>query len=103
MACTGRTEHTVSHHDLCGFLFGRDQAWSTGSRPLNPIIDRIGGGDAFAAGLIHGLRRAMGEQRALEFGVAAAALKHGVVGDFNLATLADVEGLLAEGGLDVRR
>ncbi len=45
----------------------------------------------------------MGGPQALEFGVAAAALKHGVVGDFNLATLADVEGLLAEGGLDVRR
>lgn len=103
MACTGRTQHTVTHHDLCGFLYSRDQAWSTESRPLNPIIDRIGGGDAFAAGLIHGLRRGMVEPEALEFAVAAGALKHGVVGDFNLATLADVEALLAEGGLDVRR
>lgn len=103
MACTGRTQHTVNHHDLCGYLFARDFAWSTGSRPLNPIIDRIGGGDAFAAGLIHGLRRGMDEQAALEFAVAAGALKHALAGDFHLSTVAEVEALLGEGGLDVRR
>lgn len=103
VACTGRTQHTVNNHDLCGFLFARDEAWATGSRPLNPIVDRIGGGDAFAAGLIHGLRQGMDRQAALEFAVAAGALKHALVGDFHLSTVAEVEALLAEGGLDVRR
>lgn len=103
LACTDRVQHTVDHHDLSGFLFGRDDAWRTGSRSLNPIVDRIGGGDAFAAGLIHGLRAGLSEQASLDFAVAAAALKHAIPGDFNLATRAEVEGLLASDSLDVRR
>jgi 2-dehydro-3-deoxygluconokinase len=103
LACTDRVQHTVDHHDLSGFLFSRDDAWRTQSRTLNPIIDRIGGGDAFAAGVIHGLRRGLGEQASLDFAVAAAALKHAIPGDFNLATRADVEALLASDSLDVRR
>ena len=103
VACTDRVQHTVDHHDLSGFLFGRDDAWRTGSRSLNPIVDRIGGGDAFAAGLIHGLRAGLSEQTCLDFAVAAAALKHAIPGDFNLATRAEVEALLASDSLDVRR
>lgn len=103
LACTDRAQHTVNHHDLTGFLFSRKGAWRTESRPLNPIIDRIGGGDAFAAGVIHGLLTGLSEADTLDFAVAAAALKHAIPGDFNLATLADVEALLSASGLDVRR
>ena len=103
LACTDRVQHTVNHHDLTGFLFSRQGAWRTESRPLNPIIDRIGGGDAFAAGVIHGLLAGLSEAETLDFAVAAAALKHTIPGDFNLATLADVEALLSASGLDVRR
>ncbi|WP_421931115.1 sugar kinase [Phenylobacterium sp.] len=103
LACTDRVQHTVNHHDLTGFLFSRQGAWRTESRPLNPIIDRIGGGDAFAAGVIHGLLAGLSEADTLDFAVAAAALKHTIPGDFNLATLADVEALLSASGLDVRR
>lgn len=103
LACTDRVQHTVNHHDLTGFLFSRQGAWRTESRPLNPIIDRIGGGDAFAAGVIHGLLAGRSEADTLDFAVAAAALKHTIPGDFNLATLADVEALLSASGLDVRR
>ena len=103
LACTDRVQHTVNHHDLTGFLFSRQGAWRTESRPLNPIVDRIGGGDAFAAGVIHGLLAGLSEADTLDFAVAAAALKHTIPGDFNLATLADVEALLSASGLDVRR
>jgi 2-dehydro-3-deoxygluconokinase len=103
LACTDRVQHTVNHHDLTGFLFDRDNHWRTKSRSLNPIIDRIGGGDAFAAGLIHGLLDGLDEAEALEFAVAAAALKHATPGDFNPATRADVEALLSSHSLDVRR
>jgi 2-dehydro-3-deoxygluconokinase len=72
------------------------------ARPLSGIVDRIGSGDAFAAGLIHGLA-GTGDQAALDFALAAACLKHGIPGDFNLASAADVGALLADGGLDVRR
>ena len=104
MASTRRIQHSVNHHDLSGFMFDRDgDVWSTPALPLTPIVDRIGGGDAFAAGLIHGLRRGLDDQRTLEFALAAAALKHSIPGDFNLAREADVESLLSDGGLDVRR
>lgn len=103
MACTDRVQHTVNHHDIAGLLFTRERTWRTESRPLNPIIDRIGGGDAFAAGVLHGLLAGLDEGAGLEFAIAAAALKHATPGDFNLATRAEVEALIADGGLDVRR
>ena len=96
-------QHTVNHHELAGFLISRDGAWRTESRPLNPIIDRIGGGDAFAAGVMHGLLTGMAPADLLEFAVAAAVLKHATPGDFNLATLADVEAVRSSDSLDVRR
>ena len=101
---TVRVQHSVEHHDLTGQMFGPEASWTTPSFPLWPIVDRIGGGDAFAAGVLHGLRTGMGEQAALEFGLAAACLKHTIPGDFNLATEKDIRALLdADGGLDVKR
>lgn len=61
---------------------------------INPIVDRVGGGDSFAGGLICGLLDHEGDMKAaLEFAVAASALKHTIPGDFNLVTRADVETL----------
>lgn len=103
MASTVRIQHSVDHHDLAGLMFSKDESWTTPSFPLWPIVDRIGGGDAFAAGVIHGLRTQMGEQEALAFGLAAACLKHTIPGDFNLATEKDIRALLADEALDVKR
>lgn len=58
-----------------------------------PIIDRVGAGDAFAAGLIHGILTGMEAPDALNFGVAASCLKHSICGDFNLVDTAEVERL----------
>ena len=55
------------------------------------IVDRIGGGDAFMAGFIYAYITFQDIQKALEYGVAASALKHTVEGDFNLATLQEIE------------
>ena len=61
-----------------------------------PIIDRVGGGDSFAGGLIHGLLTWPEDQgKALEFAVAASALKHTINGDFNLVSVDEVEALAA--------
>jgi 2-dehydro-3-deoxygluconokinase len=103
MACTDRVVHSANDNDLTGHLFTRDGAWRTEPRNLSPIIDRIGGGDAFAAGLLHGVLEGMDEQASLDFAVAAAALKHAIPGDFNLVSRGDVEALLSGQGLDVRR
>lgn len=58
------------------------------------IIDRVGGGDSFASGLIYGLISGKDFKDALEFGVAASALKHTIFGDFNLVTVEEVEALV---------
>jgi 2-dehydro-3-deoxygluconokinase len=66
------------------------------------IVDRLGAGDSFAAGLIHGLLE--GDlQKAVDFGVAASAIKHSIPGDFAWITRDEVEGLLKGGGLRISR
>jgi 2-dehydro-3-deoxygluconokinase len=66
------------------------------------IVDRLGAGDSFAGGLIHGLLDG-DAQKGLDYGVAASALKHSVPGDFNWSTLAEVEALLKGSGLRISR
>ena len=58
------------------------------------IVDRVGGGDSFASGLIYGLNAYDDRQQALEFAVAASCLKHSISGDFNRVSVAEVERLL---------
>lgn len=60
---------------------------------ITPIVDRVGGGDSFAAGVICGLLDGKDMKSALEFGVAASALKHTISGDFNLVTREEVQRL----------
>lgn len=62
---------------------------------IDPIVDRVGGGDSFSAGLIHGMLKYGGDQAAaLEFAVAASALKHTINGDFNCVSEAEVLSLV---------
>ena len=76
---------------------------TTAARDVSPIVDRIGTGDAFAAGVLHGGLSGMSSADALHFGVAAACLKHSLPGDFNLVGAADVQAFLGENSLDVKR
>jgi 2-dehydro-3-deoxygluconokinase len=66
------------------------------------IVDRLGAGDSFAAGLIHGLLDG-DVQKALDYGVAMSALKHSIPGDFAWVTREEVEQLLKGGGLRISR
>lgn len=71
---------------------------------ITDIVDRVGGGDAFAGGLIYGLLTESDDARALEFAVAASCLKHSIPGDFNRVTVREVEALTAgEGSGRVQR
>ena len=65
---------------------------------IRDIIDRVGGGDSFAAGLIYGLNRYDDRRQALEFAAAASCLKHSIPGDFNRVGVPDVEKLLSGDG-----
>ena len=65
---------------------------------ITDIVDRVGGGDSFAAGLIYGLNTYGDSKKALEFAVAASCLKHTVYGDFSRFTVAEVERLMKGDG-----
>jgi 2-dehydro-3-deoxygluconokinase len=103
IACTERTRHSADVQQITGMLHGATDAWSTRAYPLYGIVDRIGAGDAFAAGVLHGLIAGFDPQKCVDFGTAAACLKHSIPGDFNLVGVADVELLLSEHPMDVRR
>jgi 2-dehydro-3-deoxygluconokinase len=104
IAATTRTHHEVGRQDLTAGLFTRaGPPLASRSYALAGIVDRIGAGDAFASGFLHGLLAAMTDQAALDFAVAAACAKHSIYGDFNLAGVRDIEAILAGAALDVRR
>lgn len=103
IAATERKVLSADAHELSGVTLTRAGVVRTRAHALTGIVDRIGGGDAFAAGVLHGLTSGASDQRMLDFAVAAAALKHTVRGDFNLATAADVDFYLSNSGSDVRR
>ncbi|MDO4543493.1 MAG: sugar kinase [Clostridia bacterium] len=65
---------------------------------INDIVDRVGGGDSFAAGLIYGLLNYENKQTALDFATAASCLKHSISGDFNRVSVSDVEKLMQGDG-----
>ena len=72
-------------------------------RQLTGIIDRIGGGDAFAAGILHGILSGFDADATVRFGLAAGGLKHSIPGDFNPVSEADVLAQMGEERFDVRR
>ena len=88
---------------LGGVLFTRGHELKSRTYALDGIVDRVGAGDAFAAGILHGRVAGLADQDTLELAVAAAALKHSIRGDFNLVDLRDVEQLVAAKGIDIRR
>ncbi|HWS25136.1 MAG TPA: sugar kinase [Xanthomonadales bacterium] len=104
MATTLRTQRSVDHHVLSAVLVERSGAQhSTPEYEVTPIVDRIGTGDAFAAGVLHGLISGLGTAQALHFGLGAACLKHSIPGDFNRVGIGDVEAFVADRGFHVRR
>lgn len=103
IACTTRRQNSVEHHILSGELVTRDSRVESQEQDLAGVVDRIGGGDAFAAGVLHALLSDRDDQYAIDFGVAAAAIKHSIPGDINRATVADVEQAMSGDSLDVKR
>jgi 2-dehydro-3-deoxygluconokinase len=95
---TLRGSISASHNSWSGVLYSGGEMYQARSYDITHIVDRVGGGDAFAAGLIFGLRSYGDPKRALEFAVAASCLKHSIVGDFNLVSLDEVEKLMGGDG-----
>lgn len=92
VAITLRTSISASDNDWAAMLYDGESCCFSKEYHLR-IVDRVGGGDSFAGGLICALLRGKSTQEAVEFAVAASALKHSIEGDYNLATVAEVEKL----------
>lgn len=93
VAITLRESFSASHNDWGGLLFDGTNAFFSKKYPIRNIIDRVGGGDSFGAGLIYAMLSDNDAQNALEFAVAASCLKHSIEGDFNQASVAEVKAL----------
>ncbi len=102
MASTARHVVDADRHRLSARIDARDDHAQTEEIALSGIVDRIGAGDAFAAGVLHALLRGEDIDGAAAAGLALTCLKHSLPGDASLFTQADLDAFVA-GGVDVRR
>lgn len=94
VATTLRIHQGPDAQELTGLMMSREGLFSTRHYSLGETVDRIGSGDAFAAGVLHGLLRQHDPQRIVDFAAAAACLKHATPGDFSLATEREIEAVV---------
>jgi len=93
IAITLRESTSADINGWSGCMNDRENFYLSKKYEIKDIVDRVGGGDSFAAGLIYGLNAYEDKQQALEFAVAASCLKHSIPGDFNRVSVAEVEKL----------
>lgn len=97
VAITLRESLSASQNNWSALLYGGGDCRVSKKYTIQ-IVDRVGGGDSFGAGLIYGLAQGWADERALEYAVAASCLKHTIEGDFNLVSVAEVEALAGGDG-----
>ncbi|MBO7553393.1 MAG: sugar kinase [Bacteroidaceae bacterium] len=90
---TLRESFSASHNGWKAMIYDGKEFYESKRYDIFPIVDRVGGGDSFSGGLIHGLLTKDSQGEALEFAVAASALKHTIPGDVNMVSVAEVEAL----------
>ena len=91
---TLRESFSASHNGWKAMIYNGEEFYVSRRYDITPIVDRVGGGDSFSGGIIHGLLTKPNQAEALEFAVAASALKHTINGDANLVSLEEVEALV---------
>jgi 2-dehydro-3-deoxygluconokinase len=97
VAITLRESISASDNNWAGMLYSGGTPYFSRKYPVH-IVDRVGGGDSFGAGLIYAQIMSMPPQEAIEFAVAASALKHSVEGDFNIMQVEEVQKLMQGDG-----
>ena len=90
---TLRESFSATHNGWKALIYDGTEFYESKRYDINPIIDRVGGGDSFSGGLVYGLMTKATQGEALEFAVAASALKHTINGDYNLVSVKEVESL----------
>lgn len=103
VTATSRIHHSADHHELSALMNAGGRLLITDRHALDGIVDRIGAGDAFAAGILHGRIAALGDGETLDFALATACLKHSIPGDRCLFGVHEIEDAIANHGRDVRR
>lgn len=101
LASTERTVVSSTKNRLQGYLYQSNKLHKTDDVSFD-ILDRIGGGDAFAAGILHGILMNYDAEDTVQFGIGSSVLKHMVYGDHNQFSADEVDAFLA-GGMDVNR
>ena len=97
VAFTLRESFSASHNGWSALLYSDGKAFKSRHYDIL-LVDRVGGGDSFAAGLIYGLLKKMDAQKAIEFAVAASCLKQTIEGDFNRCSENDILELINNNG-----
>jgi len=98
IAITLRESVSASHNGWSACLHDGQHFLTSRRYDITHIVDRVGAGDCFAAGLIYGMLNELASQETLDFAVAASCLKHSIPGDFGRVSVAEVNALLKEGG-----
>ena len=98
LAITLRESHGADWNSWSACINDRENFYRSRKYEIRNIVDRVGGGDSFAAGLLYGLTTYEAKEQALEFAVAASCLKHSIPGDFNRVSVSDVERLMVGDG-----
>ncbi len=98
LAVTLRESYNANDNGWSACLNDRNLFTVSKKYRIPHIVDRVGGGDAFAGGLIYGLRNLNSHRDALEFAVAASCLKHSILGDYNRCSIQEVTALINGGG-----
>jgi 2-dehydro-3-deoxygluconokinase len=91
---TLRESHSADRNGWSAVLHNRRECLASRRYEITDIVDRVGAGDSFGAGLIYGLLTYADDRQALEFATAASCLKHSIAGDFNRVTVSEVETLV---------
>ena len=94
VAVTLRHSYSADKNGWSTVMHGTENFYESTRYEIENIVERVGAGDSFAAGLIYGLTEFNDEQKSLEFATAASCLKHSICGDFNLSTKDEVIALM---------
>ncbi len=94
IAVTLRESYSADHNGWRACINNGKEFYVSKKYDITDIVDRVGGGDSFAGGLIYGLNTYASDAKALEFAVAASCLKHSISGDFNRVSVSEVENLM---------
>lgn len=94
LATTLRYSESASHQKIGGIMYALGELVTSEVKEILPVVDRLGTGDAFMAGILYGLNKQMDYQEVLDFAVATSAYKHTMSGDINVASLEEIQAIM---------